>query len=490
MPKSLVWKLTLAFMLVAILTAGLVAVFIRLTSADRLAQLVVEQQRSSLQAELSAYYAANGSWNGLDQKWAQIFSQTLPAPQGQAASSSGQQGQSAGSAGQQNNQAPGGPPGERGPRNFFGLADVKGVVIVSVDHAYPPGSQLPADVLKTGTAITLNGKWIGTLLDPQQRPGFNTQETQFLQRTNEALLLASLGALAAALLLGILLARTLTRPLQALTEAAGRITQGQLEQQVRVGSNDEIGQLANAFNRMSQEVARVNQLRREMTADIAHDLRTPLTVISGYIESMRDGVLKPTPQRLDLIYSEIERLQNLVGDLRMLSLADAGELSLNVQAVQPRAMLDRAASLFCHQAEQQGIEIGVEAGEDLPEIQADEARFMQILSNLVTNSLRYTPSGGKVTLSAQTASGGLEICVRDTGIGIAAEELPYIFDRFHRADKSRHSENGESGLGLAIVKALVELHRGSVSVESLPGSGTAICLKFPVGMQPESPVRA
>ena len=153
----------------------------------------------------------------------------------------------------------------------------------------------------------------------------------FLQRTNQALLMGVLGAMLVALLLGILLASGLTRPLKALTQAAQSIAQGHLEQKVVVNSEDEIGQLATAFNRMSEEVARVNQLRRQMTADIAHDLRTPLTVIGGYVEAMRDGVLQPTETRLTMIYTEIERLQDMVGDLRMLSQADAGELPLHPQ---------------------------------------------------------------------------------------------------------------------------------------------------------------
>jgi signal transduction histidine kinase len=286
-----------------------------------------------------------------------------------------------------------------------------------------------------------------------------------------------------AVLVGIILARQLTGPLHELTKAAQNITQGHLEQQVRVKSNDEIGQLATAFNRMSQEVARVNQLRRQMTADIAHDLRTPLTVISGYIESMRDGVLKPTPQRLELIYSEIERLQNLVGDLRMLSLADAGELSLHAAPTNPHALLDRAAALFRHQAEQQDVTIEVDAPEDLPEIRVDEDRLMQVMGNLICNALRYTPEGGKVTLAAQAIDGHVDLQVQDTGEGIDPDELPYIFDRFHRADKSRHTESGESGLGLAIVKALVESHGGATSAESAPGQGTTIHLSFPANQK-------
>jgi signal transduction histidine kinase len=164
----------------------------------------------------------------------------------------------------------------------------------------------------------------------------------------------------------------------------------------------------------------------------------------------------------------------------MLSLADAGELSLNPQRIPPKTLLDRAANLFQHKAEQQNVVIYVNASDDLPEIMVDEARMMQVMGNLISNALRYTPSEGEVTLSAEFSGSMVEISIHDTGVGIVAEELPNIFDRFHRTDSSRHSESGESGLGLAIVKALVELHGGSTSAESTPGKGTAIHLLFPV----------
>jgi signal transduction histidine kinase len=231
---------------------------------------------------------------------------------------------------------------------------------------------------------------------------------------------------------------------------------------------------------MSREVARVNQQRRQMTADIAHDLRTPLTVIAGYIESMQDGVLAPTPQRLALIYTEISRMQNLVGDLRMLSQVDAGELPLSPQKISPKPLLERSANLFYNQAKQQNVSISVDADTNLPEILVDEARMMQVFGNLLSNALRYTPPEGRIVLAARGIDGKLEMTVQDNGSGILPEDLPFIFDRFHRGDKSRHTEGGESGLGLAIVKALVESQGGQVSAESTPGAGTTIRLLFPV----------
>ncbi len=367
---------------------------------------------------------------------------------------------------------------ERDRRNFFGLAGADGVVIVSVDPDFLEGSTLPPDILSGGTAIKVDGKTVGYVLQTRKITRFNPEEALFLERTNQALLLGVFTGLLFALVAGIFLARTLTRPLRDLTRAANNIAEGQLEQEVKVTSKDEIGQLALTFNQMSREVARANASRRQMTADIAHDLRTPLTVIAGYIESMQEGVLQPTPERFELIYKEIERLQNLVGDLRMLSQADAGDLSLHPQMIQPKAILNQAAALFQHHAEKQSVKITVEIKPDLPDIQVDEARMMQVMDNLISNALRYTPEGGLIALKAVKVDGQVELSVHDNGSGIDPEELPLIFDRFHRADKSRHSDSGESGLGLAIVKALIESQGGRVWAESEPGQGSTFKMRF------------
>ena len=446
-------------MLVALITTGLLAISIRLTSVNRLSNLIVDQQRSTLQTDLIEYYASNGSWNGVTEEWQQMRIRAFPT-------------QAAPPADHRIALAPNFPPNSN-RRNSFGLADAQGIVIVSPDQHIPVGSVVPADVLKTGTPLLMNGKQIGTILDANAPPPFNPEENLFLQRTTDALLLAMGGAMLVALIMAVILSRTLIHPIRALTQAAQNITEGHLEQEVKVGAKDEIGQLAMAFNRMSEEVARVNQLRRQMTADIAHDLRTPLTVIAGYVESMRDGVLQPTEARLSLIYTEIERLQNLVGDLKMLTQADAGELPLHPQPIAPRSILERAAAPFQQRAEKQGVRLLVEADEHLPEICVDDSRMMQVFSNLVSNALRYTPAGGEIHLGARASNGHVDLTVRDNGAGIPKEDLPFIFDRFYRVDKSR-SDGDESGLGLAIVKALVEAHGGSVRAESQVDNGTAV----------------
>lgn len=462
--KSLYWKIALAFVLVAFITAALVAIFIRATSTARLSQLVLDQQRDNLQALLVDYYEVHGTWDNLLSDWQRI----------QAERGLGGMGMSGGQLGQGNALHMG---GER--RALYGLADRDGKVIIPVGGYEEVGQQLTKKEMRSGTNIVVDGERVGILLTVNSLPGYNAAETQFLRRTNQALVLATAGALIVALLVGLFLAQNLTKPLRALTRAAQNIARGQLDQQVEVTSEDEIGELGAAFNSMSREVARVNRLKRQMTADIAHDLRTPLTVISGYVESMRDGVLAPTTERLDMIYSEIGRLQNLVNDLRMLSQADAGELTLNPQQISVEALLDRTAELFLYHAQRESVALHVEVEKNLPALRLDEARMQQVMDNLVSNALRYTPQGGSITLRARKTGNDVELSVADTGSGIPPEELPIIFDRFQRGDKSRHTEGNESGLGLAIVKALVEAQHGHVTAESEVGKGTTIRMLFP-----------
>ncbi len=238
---------------------------------------------------------------------------------------------------------------------------------------------------------------------------------------------AALGAGFLALILGIILARTLTQPLRELTTAIHAMSKGDLKQHVSVKSHDEIGELANAFNQMSSDLDRLNRSRRQMTADIAHDLRTPLTVIGGYIESMQDGVLKPSHERLEIIHSEVEHLQRLVEDLRTLSQADAGELSLNRTAVTPAAFLERMSKSYGHLAAQKEIILETHADPDLPEVRFDPDRMAQVFGNLITNSIRYTPENGTITLSALREKDCLALTVQDNGSGITQRSLaPYL----------------------------------------------------------------
>jgi signal transduction histidine kinase len=213
-----------------------------------------------------------------------------------------------------------------------------------------------------------------------------------------------------------------------------------------------------------------------MTADIAHDLRTPLSIILGYTEALSDGKLPGTPEMYEVMHNEAQHLSHLIDDLRTLSLADAGELKLTRQQIWPQELLERSASAHLAQAQQQNVSLQVKAAADLPTIEVDPDRMAQVLGNLVSNALRYTPEGGRIVLSAESDSQAVYLQVQDNGDGIDPGDLPYIFNRFYRADKSRQQQKGESGLGLAIARSIVEAHGGAISVESGLGKGTTFTI--------------
>jgi signal transduction histidine kinase len=217
---------------------------------------------------------------------------------------------------------------------------------------------------------------------------------------------------------------------------------------------------------MSAELEQLNEQRVQMTADIAHDLRTPLTVLGGYLEAMQEKVLDPTPERLETMHNEIQGLIRLVEDLRTLSLADSGALGLKCSLTDPEDLLARAAETFSLQAEEAGIDLRVQTHPSLIQVRVDPERFHQVLSNLVANAIRHTPASGKITLSARIESGAVCFEVRDTGEGIPPESLPHIFDRFYRVSKAREQTSGESGLGLAIARSLVAAHGGRLTAQS------------------------
>jgi signal transduction histidine kinase len=469
--RSLSAKLSLAFLLVAITAAALVAASIRLTSPERLNRFLREQAHSELESLLVAYYAANGSFDGV--QLALEAKGYLPALQDRRPD------QDDGRPHQPGGVLDGGQPVPAAGRLAFALADQNGLLLVSLLPNLPAGRRAPEALVQQGEPVEIDGRTVGWVLTPGEDFALTPQELAYLERTNQALWLAALGAVTVALLVGVLLARSLSRPLRALTAAARRMAGGDLHQSVPAAGQDEIGELGRAFNQMSQAVSDANRQRRQMTADIAHDLRTPLTVISGYVESMQDGVLAPSPERLSLIQKEIERLQRMVEDLRTLAHADAGELGLYRQPCDPGALLRQCAASHQHTAERQQVTLRVEVAPDLAPVLVDEGRMAQVLDNLVSNALRYTPAGGSIRLAALPGQGGLLLTVQDSGAGIAPADLPHIFERFYRADKSRSEQDGASGLGLAIARAIVQAHGGKISAESQPGQGTLFKIWLP-----------
>jgi len=275
--------------------------------------------------------------------------------------------------------------------------------------------------------------------------------------------------------------RSMANPLADLMAAADSVAQGNLD--VRVSSNHapaDFRQLAESFNLMVNELQRADQQRRNLTADVAHELRTPLQVIQGNLEGILDGVYQPNTDHIESTLEESRRLARLVEDLQTLSLAESGVLNLRKEEVNITEMLKDIQTSFSGQAEASGIMLQVITGEGLTAI-LDIDRIHQVLSNLVSNAIRHTPQGGEISLLAQSIDGGIRIQVVDNGQGIAANELPYLFDRFWRGDRSRtHSTGAGSGLGLAIAKQLIEAHSGTIIVESQPGIGSVFTINLPL----------
>ncbi len=274
-------------------------------------------------------------------------------------------------------------------------------------------------------------------------------------------------------------------PLAEVMAAADAVAEGDLSVRVQENLPGELGRLAQSFNRMTEELARDEQQRRNLTADVAHELRTPLHIIQGNLEGILDGVYEPTPEHLSATLEETRLLARLVNDLQTLSLAESGQLPLHPARVQAADLLADVATSFSVQAEEAGIRIEVDVpdgtgeGEGLA-LEADPDRLDQVLSNLVANALRHTPRGGRINLLAEPIPEGMRLAVSDTGAGIPPEDLPFIFDRFWRGDRARsRSGNAGSGLGLAIARGLVQAHGGRIRAESEPGQGTIFVIELP-----------
>lgn len=288
-------------------------------------------------------------------------------------------------------------------------------------------------------------------------------------------------------LLGVLLAFALSyyfssrfsRPLSELTAATRGIAAGDYGKRVEVGGTEEIEELGSAFNSLAEGLERNEELRRNMIADVSHELRSPLAVQQGYLEALRDGVMEMNEEALEALLRNNSLLVRLVEDLRQLALLDAGQLELNVSEVDAEDALRDAAALFRQEAQEAGVDVALEVEDGLPPVRADGARLQQVLGNLIRNAILYTPRGGKVTLGAERAGREVTFRVADTGKGISEEDLPHVFDRFYRADRSRSRDTGGSGLGLSIARALVEAQGGSIRAESEQGGGTTMIFTLP-----------
>lgn len=297
----------------------------------------------------------------------------------------------------------------------------------------------------------------------------------------QALLVSTVIATLVAILISIFVSNRITAPLRRMVAGSQQIAAGDYRIRVQGTENDEIGELANNFNTMAAALEETEQRRVQLIGDIAHELRTPLTSLRGNFEGLLDGVVDPSPELWAQLHGETARLSRLVDDLQELSRVESGQLSLNIEPVESHRLIETAIARLRPQYTDKGVEIQEESGAELPNVATDEDRTIQVLTNLLSNALRYTPTGGSVTVSARAEADTVVFEVRDTGVGIPAEQLPHIFDRFYRVDRARSRALGGSGIGLSIAKALIEAQGGRIWAESAgQNQGSAFTFTFPV----------
>jgi signal transduction histidine kinase len=302
----------------------------------------------------------------------------------------------------------------------------------------------------------------------------------FLADVQQAVGTAVIIAGIVSLILGTIIFYQITRPLSHMRRASQALTAGETNVQVPVRSQDELGKVAEAFNQMATKISQQEQLRQQMVADVAHELRTPLTVMKANLEGMLDGLLEPTPAELGELHEEVQRLSRLIDDLRLLSLADSGQLTLVLEEVDVRQVMARVVALLLPLADEHEVTLVDDAPERPLIITADTDRIQQALTNLVANGVRHTPKGGRVRVTAVHEKQTIHLSVIDSGPGIPPDDLAYVFNRFWRSDKSRSRHSGGSGLGLAIVKQIAELHHGYVTAVSPNNTGAIFTISLPL----------
>jgi signal transduction histidine kinase len=445
---SLQFRLLMAFTLVVVVTIGVTFFFIYRTTRSEISQFeerVEEMRLGRIEGELSRYYYQQGSWEGIQpfiEQWGNIHGQRIILTDNQGIVIADSQGELLGELYQ---------------------ADTPGRVIL------PLWGEGAVAVLYSSPEVVSRA---GLAPPPPSMPVLYLAIGRFF-------LWGGLVAVAIAVVLAFFLSRLTLTPVKALTSAAKRLGRGDFSQRVQIKNKGEMGELARTFNSMAGDLERAEKLRQNMVADVAHELRTPLSNIQGYLEALRDGVVKPDKEAIRSLYEEASLLSQLVDDLQELSLAEAGELKLVCQAEDIGELIRQAVIAVEAQKRAKEVSLAVELPE-LPLVNIDSRRIGEVLRNLLENAVAHTGKGDTITVTARQLDRLIEISVADTGEGIPAKELPNIFERFYRVDKSRARATGGSGLGLTIARRLVEAHGGSIDVQSEPGKGSRFAFTVPV----------
>lgn len=458
-------RLSLAFLIVAWLGIAVIALVVNAATGRSFRQYLNQRDSSFFDAEsvarLETYYAENNSWAGVDA--------LLPGPKGGGGEHGSGQGRGRGGGAQAL------------------LVDAGGVVVAATDPTQV-GTRPDADTLDGAIALYVGGEQVGWLV--QLTPGtqaLGEAEQLFLDQTTRALALAAMGAALLAVLAGGALSWQLSRPVRALTRAADSLARGQLGQQVPLHGPDELVALAEAFNRMSRDLAEGEALRRRMAANIAHELRTPVSVLRGHLEAMLDGVYPLDPAHLAVAYDRTLHLARLVDDLRLLTRAEMGQLPLQKVRVAPADLVRRLLDSFAPLALDAGVTLTRDIAPNLPDLLVDTDRLQQVLGNLLTNALRHTAPGGHIAVSVSRTGDAVRVAVTNSGTPLSPEEAAQVFAPFWRADEARARDQAGSGLGLAISQQLVTLHGGRLWVET-GAESTTFAFTVPIASQDNTPL--
>jgi signal transduction histidine kinase len=445
---SLQFRLLVAFTLVVVVTIGATFFFIYQTTRSeigRFEERAEDIRVGRIEDELSRYYYQQRNWEGIQpfvEQWGNIHGQRII------------------------------------------LTDTYGVVVADSEEELL-GEQYHPDVPGRLLSPPWEGGAIGTLhISPEPPPGagFPPPHSLYLA-IGRFFLWGGLVAVAIAVAITFFLSRRILAPVKALTIASERLGRGDFSQRVKIKDKSELGELAQAFNSMAGDLERAEKLRQNMVADVAHELRTPLSNVRGYLEALRDGMIKPDKETIRSLYEEASLLSRLVDDLQELSLAEAGELKLVRQSEDIGELIRQAVAAVEAQERAKGLSLAVELSEKLPPVNIDSRRIGEVLRNLLENAVVHTGKGDTITVIAEQRENWVEVSVTDTGEGIPAEDLSNIFERFYRVDKSRARATGGSGLGLTIAKRLVEAHGGKIEVQSEPGKGSRFSFTIPVTEQ-------
>ena len=473
---SMRWRLIGAFILIIVVALGTVAVVARYTTQQEVATFLGHGGQLGLENlanNLEDYYVENGSWAGADALFAGSGSQGRGQGQG-----AGGNGAGAGNAGGNANSGANAGVNTTGEEHV--LTDSSGQVIFSPVDA-EIGTVISADLLSSAIELQVSDEVVGYLFPESGVPSLPDDfEELLIERVNKASLLAALVSGGVAILLALIFAAIILRPVQRLTKAVDKMAEGDLSQRVKVNGGGELAALGTTFNQMAASLQDVEERRRALTADIAHELRNPLAIQRAHLEALQDGVYPLTLENLALIGEQNQQLTRLVNDLRTLALVDAGELSLNMRRVDLVEMCNETDARFQPQTGLKKIQLSVICPVNTLLVRGDRERLRQILDNLMQNALRYTPEGGRIEIQLQRQAHNAIIAIHNSGPAISEEALAHLFERFYRADKARDRASGGTGLGLAIARKLAEAHGGTLIGENHPEGGVVFKLVLPV----------